>query len=1070
VSVRFLRRIPHRPIPLVSRLSALAALAAAASAAEPASAVRLPAPAAATESRPATAAPRLAGTPFLRVWRPDDYGAHPENNCILQHPGTGLIYVGNADGVLEFDGVRWRLLRTPERRGVHTLGLDRRGRIWGATSAEIFRLDPGPRGQWEVRSMLGRLPPEFRRQRIISRCITTADGMYFFDEKSLLGFGHDDGPARIWTVAEGLVVAIRIWEIGGEPHVMIGGNVVHRLRAGVLERMEGFVGSVWASEREPDGSWTLLTPAGTDRWDGRTQRSLGRLPAGEGAQHAAFLADGRTVFATLRSGLIVGDRAGRVLQAVGRAQGLPANQVNDVMEDREGGVWAAFHNGVARVQFDSPYARHGSAQGVEGTINSLARHGDRLFAGGTEGAFERLADGRFQPMPEAATAVREVAAHGDWLFILSTRLRGLRPGRDAQAGQLENRNYFGLLPMAGQPGWYVHGANEGVRWARFESEKWITQGPLAALSGRAGVLLESPPGVVWAAQGDGAWRIDFQEGLRAGAPARRFGAAEGLPGPPVAMFRLGEEIVALAAGRLVRFHAAAERFAPETRLAGLDELVGAALGGWAIVGVHAGSDGTIWLQAAPPSGRIARIRPEGANRWRVETLPGEPLTHLRPTSHFHETATQTLWIGGHGALVSCDLTWQPRRNPAPPAVVMRQIETPTGEVLYGGGRAPGGAPGLEGPLHLGPQQNALRLQFAAPVYAADHAGTVHLEYRTRLDGLDHDWSNWSRSAEREFTHLPWQAFTFRVQARDGAGRIGPEAVWALAIAPAWWATGWAWAGYGMIGVAGVAGIVRLRTRVLQRRAERLGRIVAERTRELAHSNALLAAQNTELARLHRLELDEKIAAQLSEEKARLELLRYQLNPHFLLNAFTSLRSLVFSSPEAAGKTVERLADFCRLALTRSDETGASVDDEVRLIESYLDTEKARWRDELQVELRIDPAARPLPLPPFLLQPLVENAIKYGGRTSPGTLQVRLGISRTDEGLTIEVANTGEWVESRSPHRQGSTGIGLENLRQRLRRQYRDAHDFSTEARGGWVYVRLRLGKVAIGPSGSSNQG
>ncbi len=129
---------------------------------------------------------------------------------------------------------------------------------------------------------------------------------------------------------------------------------------------------------------------------------------------------------------------------------------------------------------------------------------------------------------------------------------------------------------------------------------------------------------------------------------------------------------------------------------------------------------------------------------------------------------------------------------------------------------------------------------------------------------------------------------------------------------------------------------------------------------------------------------------------------------------------------------------------------------MRLIESYLDTERARWRDELQVEFKIDPAARVLPLPPFLLQPLVENAIKYGGRTSPGTLHVSVSIARTEDGLAIEVANTGEWVEGDSPHRQGSTGIGMENLRQRLRRKYRDAHEFTTEARDGWVWVRLRL--------------
>ena len=156
-----------------------------------------------------------------------------------------------------------------------------------------------------------------------------------------------------------------------------------------------------------------------------------------------------------------------------------------------------------------------------------------------------------------------------------------------------------------------------------------------------------------------------------------------------------------------------------------------------------------------------------------------------------------------------------------------------------------------------------------------------------------------------------------------------------------------------------------------------------------------------------------------------------------------------------------------MALTRSDESGATVDDEVRLIESYLDTEKARWRDELHVELHIDPAAGTRPLPPFLLQPLVENAIKYGSRTTPGALHVRVSIARTADGLAIEIANTGEWVGADSPHRQGSTGIGMENLRQRLRRQYRDAHELATEARDGWVFVRLRLRKVAVPPSGGS---
>ncbi len=1004
--------------------------------------------------------PRLTGTPFLSVWQPDDYRAHPENTCVIQHPRTGLIYIGNGSGVLEFDGARWRLLPVPDGGVVNALAVDARGRIWGVTNGDIIRLEPDERGQLQVQSLRNRLPPRFQFRVLLARCIATPQTMYFADHANLIGFDLDDGPARIWKVAEGsAVVTLRLWKIGAEPYVMIGGNVVFRLRAGNLERVPGLRYTVCGAQAEPDGSWQLLTVAGTERWDGQTLTLKGKLPHTTGTQRAAFLADGRGVFATQQDGIVVCDRAGRVLQMLGRARGLPANLVTDVMADRDGGVWATYRNGIARVQLDSPYALHGPAQGVEGTIHSLARPASRFFAAGTEGLAERGPDGRFQPMPEADMPVRDIEAHGDWLFVESSTLLALRPAVDPRPSELENRNYYGILPLAGQPGWYVHGCNQGVRWARFEAGKWVSYGPVAAVNRSARVLLQSPEGIVWAGYSGAVRRIDFRGGLRPDAPVARFGRAEGLPTQPTAMFLLGEKSVALVAGRLLRFEEAALRFVPETRIAGMTALVGPEPRPSPIVHVHVSGDGTIWVQAGPPSGAIARLVADGAERWRVELLPGEPLRHLRPTTLFHEMETQTLWIGGHGALVSRDLTWQPTRSSAPPVAVVRRIETAAGELLFAGANGPAASRDSP-PLRLPPHQDALRIQFAAPSFAPDHTGATHIEYRTRLEGLDRDWSAWSSQAERDLTNLPWRAFTFRVQARDDTGRASPETVLAFSIAPAWWATHWARTGYGVLGLLGIAGIVRLRTRALRRRADRLEQIVAERTRELAQSNTQLATQNTELARLHQLELDEKIAAQLAEEKARLELLRYQLNPHFLLNAFTTLRSLVFSSPEAAGKTVERLADFCRIALTRSDESSATVEAEVRLIESYLDTEKARWRDELQVELRIDPAARPLPLPAFLLQPLVENAIKYGGRTSPGTLQIRVSIACDEDGLAIEVANTGEWVGANSPHRQGSTGIGMENLHQRLRRLYRDAHEFRTEAHGGWVFVRLKLKQPA----------
>jgi LytS/YehU family sensor histidine kinase len=162
--------------------------------------------------------------------------------------------------------------------------------------------------------------------------------------------------------------------------------------------------------------------------------------------------------------------------------------------------------------------------------------------------------------------------------------------------------------------------------------------------------------------------------------------------------------------------------------------------------------------------------------------------------------------------------------------------------------------------------------------------------------------------------------------------------------------------------------------------------------------------------------------------------------------------------------VAKLAEFCRFALTRTDQTGGTVADEVKLIETYLATEQSRWREHLACTVETDPAVTGVRLPPFLLQPLVENAIKYGGRTSPDRLEVRVSIKGDGAtGLRIEVANTGEWVATDSPHRQDSTGLGLDNLRQRLRRYYPETHTLEVQSAGGWVRVLLHLHQPARDP-------
>jgi LytS/YehU family sensor histidine kinase len=177
----------------------------------------------------------------------------------------------------------------------------------------------------------------------------------------------------------------------------------------------------------------------------------------------------------------------------------------------------------------------------------------------------------------------------------------------------------------------------------------------------------------------------------------------------------------------------------------------------------------------------------------------------------------------------------------------------------------------------------------------------------------------------------------------------------------------------------------------------------------------------------------------------------------------SIYGLVLTTPRAAADMVLRLSDFCRATLTRSEGDTLTMRECFERISLYLGIEKVRWKESLHIEMQLDDRVHDLRLPPFLLQPLVENAVKYGGSTSAEELYIRLAAwlepvagENAVGWLVIEVANSGEWIEPAVAKAQGNTGLGHINLRQRLERTFPGKYEFETKSAGGWVTVRIRL--------------
>jgi len=180
------------------------------------------------------------------------------------------------------------------------------------------------------------------------------------------------------------------------------------------------------------------------------------------------------------------------------------------------------------------------------------------------------------------------------------------------------------------------------------------------------------------------------------------------------------------------------------------------------------------------------------------------------------------------------------------------------------------------------------------------------------------------------------------------------------------------------------------------------------------------------------------------QEAQMKMLRYQLNPHFLFNTLNSISTLVLlKQTERANAMLARLSSFLRYTLANESTAKVTLAQEVETLKLYLEIEKMRFEDRMRPHFRIDAETIGAKLPSLLLQPLIENAIKYAVTPSETGADIWISASREGGAVRIEVADNGEGGGSAEIAAHPSTGVGLVNIKERLAQAYGNAHTFMT---------------------------
>ena len=179
--------------------------------------------------------------------------------------------------------------------------------------------------------------------------------------------------------------------------------------------------------------------------------------------------------------------------------------------------------------------------------------------------------------------------------------------------------------------------------------------------------------------------------------------------------------------------------------------------------------------------------------------------------------------------------------------------------------------------------------------------------------------------------------------------------------------------------------------------------------------------------------------EVTAASAQLAMLRYQLNPHFLFNTLNSISTLVLlKQTERASAMLQRLSAFLRFTLVNEPTGRVTLEQEVETLKLYLDIEKMRFDTRLRTCFDIEPAALEANLPSLLLQPLVENAIKYAVTPQEEGAEIDVSARLVGRDVRVTVSDTGPGLPGEADAMSFSTGVGLANIRDRLAQAYGDA--------------------------------
>jgi len=886
------------------------------------------------------------GLPIITNYLPKQYSANVQNWAVIQDK-RGVLYFGNVSGVLEYDGVNWKLIKIPNEV-VRCLAIDDDGKIYVGGINQIGYLSPDSLGELNYVSLNKYISGEKIDFGDVWRIIINDDGFYFQTFSTLYLFESNKNKQQSFISRIIKNPSLKQWESRTRmnPIHSIGNRIfIHERNLGLQELINGKLAMLPGGEEFAQDLICIMLPFPSSKSKDKNPDErilIGSLRRGmflfdgvgfekfnnEADKYlienrlyfrGALLGDGAYALGTQLGGIVVMDQNGKLKKIIDKNIGLNNNTIWDLFCDREGNLWAASDNGISKILYPSSLRVIDENSGFEGSIQTIKYFDNKIYLTTSSGVYY-LEDFSNNSNNKKFIAIKNISVQSWDMMQLDNKLLaatndGVVEIKNNSASIIDyNFRYAYCFCKSHEPSLIYVGLNNGIAVLKNENEKTKFLGLIANFNTGITSIEEDEKGILWCNDVSGkiiALKTPEDKNDLAGYKKLNItnSAKQDIKAK---IFKHSNKIYFYDDKNIFEYNYENKKFVASTILNNLFED-----STQTILNIFHDGQNSIWC-VTNHQGKIQIIeiggdRKTGATKKHsLLGLVSEELysDFVSLKSFVSEDKSKVIWIGGGNILINynldSDLDFNTTQSNTP---LIRKVFI-NGAISIFNGFAKSKKIDENNPIEIDYSSNSIVFEYSLPSFLNESGN----DYQFLLEGFDKKWSGWIKETKKEYTNLPTGRFVFKVRSRNAKGQVSGVASYSFIILPPWYKTWWANVIGFLIVLLIINYVIRIRVRYLKNKNIVLERLVNERTSKIKEQKDVLEKQAQKLLELDQLKSN--FFANISHEfRTPLTLIKGQLENILRIVKDETVKKKVnvaFTNSNRLNRLINQVLDLSKL--------------------------------------------------------------------------------------------------------------------------------------------------------------